>query len=103
MLLPSISPFLIRPNKPALSSGRVCHISAAFIVLGGILGRKTGQIIRRGSSTLRVGYFTKQIEKHHLADGVRVCACDARIGNHYGQALGARYGYIDSISIQYEG
>jgi hypothetical protein len=42
---------------PVLSSGNVCHTCAAFSVLGGIMARKTGQIIRRGSRTWLVRIY----------------------------------------------
>lgn len=48
---PSIAPLPEAPIKPTLSSGHVCHMCATVFVSGGIMARKTGQVIRRGSST----------------------------------------------------
>ena len=54
---PSAADSLIHPQNQILSSGHVCHARAAFFVLGGNMARKTGQIIRRGSSTWLVRIY----------------------------------------------
>ena len=62
-------------QRPILSSGRVCHTCAAFSNLGGNLARKTGQIIRRGSSTwlvrIYVGRYPEPRKRIYIGQSIQ--------------------------------